>query len=139
MTETERGMFYAIKVPTQEELRGYTCCELSCQEPGIWLMVTGPSPDDFTASCAAHVAELLGDAPLLGITRIEAPAVDYLEVVLDGDPHKGGAFVRVDGAYGKAPERRGTLLPAGGLAPTWVQRGTEHVLRIPVYAGAMFG
>lgn len=41
-----------------------------CQNPPIWVLHTGPSPDDYTHSCAGHVAALLGDAPLLEIEAI---------------------------------------------------------------------
>jgi hypothetical protein len=38
------------------------CCFLPCESYAEWTIVTGPSPDDVTESCTAHVGELLTDA-----------------------------------------------------------------------------
>ena len=46
------------------------CCYLTCPEKADWTITWGPSPDDYTESCTAHIGELLGDADRQEIERI---------------------------------------------------------------------
>lgn len=39
-----------------------TCCHTNCDEDAQWQIFDGPTPDDYTESCTAHVGELLSDA-----------------------------------------------------------------------------
>jgi len=52
-------------IPNQSKLQE------RCQHNAEWIIVHGPSPDDYTESCTAHVGVMLTDAVEHRIYRIE--------------------------------------------------------------------
>jgi hypothetical protein len=39
------------------------CCFIPCEAPAEWQLTEGPTPDDFTDACTAHVGALLTGKP----------------------------------------------------------------------------
>jgi hypothetical protein len=39
------------------------CCFIPCDKPAEWVINWGPTVDDYTEACTAHVGELFGDSP----------------------------------------------------------------------------
>lgn len=114
------------------------CCVIGCGENATWDLTTGAGPDDSTQSCDSHVAELLGDAPLLGIFPLHPVLLDTIDVVFDGPPSaESGRFVETEGSPGKPGDERFRL--RGISAGEWIQDGDYWRLRFLVPSGRLVG